>query len=273
MPPITETTPGVFNWVDLTSPDVDAAVDFYTSLFGWDAVEQHDDDGNRVYVMFELDGATVAGVGGQMESMDGAPAIWNSYVATDDAEATMGRVEEAGGEVLLEPMDVFDSGRMGVLRAPDGTMLSVWEPRDHIGAEVANEPNAWFWSELLTRELSEVRPFYAEVFDWSYQEQDMGEMGMEGTYLMAAVDDRPMAGLMSMPDDVPPQAPNHWAVYFQVADVDATVAAARELGGSVVREPWDIGVGIAALLHDPQGGSFSVMQPHEHDGQDEPQAG
>ena len=57
--------------------------------------------------------------------------------------------------------------------------------------------------------------------------------------------------------------PSYWGVYFTVADADATVARAQELGGSVMFGPDDTPVGRLAAIVDPQGGNFSIMQPSE----------
>ena len=61
-------------WVDLMSPDVDASKEFYTSVFGWEGVDQFDPEGNRIYTNFCLDGKEVAGLGGQAPGMEGMPA-------------------------------------------------------------------------------------------------------------------------------------------------------------------------------------------------------
>ena len=74
MPTFTSHAIGSPCWVDLMSPDVDASVTFYTGVFGWEAADQHDGEGNRVYVMFSLGGKTVAGLGGQAPQMAGMPA-------------------------------------------------------------------------------------------------------------------------------------------------------------------------------------------------------
>ncbi len=96
MAEFTAHAPGTPSWTDLMSPDVDASVAFYTAVFGWDAEDQFDDQGNRVYVMFRLDGKAVAGLGGQAPGMDGMPAIWNTYITSNDVAATAAAVENAG---------------------------------------------------------------------------------------------------------------------------------------------------------------------------------
>jgi predicted enzyme related to lactoylglutathione lyase len=53
--------------------------------------------------------------------------------------------------------------------------------------------------------------------------------------------------------------PNHWHVWFAVADTDEAVARATGIGGSVAFGPLDIPIGRVAALADPQGAMFSVI--------------
>lgn len=260
MPEFSSHPAGTPNWVDLMSPDVDASKAFYSAVFGWDAEDQHDDDGNRVYVMFSLDGKSVAGLGGQPPGMGNMPPIWNTYIASDDPQATADKVEANGGTVMMPPMQVFDSGSMAIFTDPTGAAFSVWKPGDHKGAEIANEPDTWSWNELLTRDVEAAKSFYSQVFGWTYEGMDMGPMG---TYnVVEGGENNGLGGLMAMPPDMPDQVPNHWGVYFTVSDVKTTLDAVREAGGQVVQEPFEApGVGHIAIAHDPAGGSFSLLQP------------
>ncbi len=249
---------GIPSWIDLMSPDVAGSATFYSKLFGWDAVEQFDDEGNHVYTMFRQGGHDVAGLGGQFGDMAGRPAVWNSYINTADADATAETAEEAGGSIVLAPMDVMDAGRMAILQDPSGAMISLWQPQQHIGAGVVNGPGAFGWSELLTRDPGAVRSFYEATFDWQLVDQDMGPMG---TYTVATFDgERSFAGIMQMPEGVPDEVPNYWTIYLGTDDVDGDCERVGELGGQVVTEPFDIpGVGRVAVVADPQGGVFNLM--------------
>ena len=113
MPHFDSYEPGSPCWVDLMSPDVDASKSFYSSVFGWDAKDEHDDEGNRIYTQFSQGGRVVAGLGGQAPGMEGMPALWNSYIATADVAATAAAVEAAGGSVMMPPMPVMDAGAHG----------------------------------------------------------------------------------------------------------------------------------------------------------------
>ena len=247
-------------WVDLMSPDVDASKSFYSALFGWDSEDQLDDNGNRVYVMFSLRGKNVAGLGGQPPGAVDMPAIWNSYVATDDVAATAEKVTAAGGSVMMPAMKVFDAGEMAIFTDPAGAVISVWKAGQHPGAELANEPNTYSWNELMTRDTDASLPFYSAVFGWTYEAQNMGPMG---TYnVIQGGESGGLGGIMSMPPGMPDQVPNHWGVYFTVADIEASITAVKAGGGQVVMGPNAIpGVGTSATCHDPSGGNFNILQP------------
>ncbi len=260
MPVFTSHAIGSPCWVDLMSPDVDGAAAFYSAVFGWESTDQHDDEGNRIYAMFTQDGKNIAGLGGQAPGMEGMPPVWNTYVAVDDVAATVAKATAAGGSVIAPPMQVMDAGEMAVFADPTGAVISVWKADQHIGAELCNEPNSLSWNELATRDIDAARGFYATVFGWTISGQDMGPMGTY--YVVEGGENGGWAGMMQMPAEMPEMVPNHWMVYFAVADVDATVAAVTAHGGSIVAEPFDVpGVGRMATIHDPAGGSFSLMQP------------
>lgn len=250
-------------WVDIATTDVDAASDFYSGLFGWETVAQFDGDGTRIYVNFTRDGQLVAGMGEQQSEMQGMPPIWSTYVATEDAEAIVARVEAAGGQVMLPPMQVMDQGTMAVFADPTGAVVSLWQADQHHGSQVVNEPNTWAWNELMTRDLDSALPFYADVFGW---ETDAMELGEIGTYhVVRGGDEGGLGGMMAMPTGVPDMVPNHWGVYFLVEDAEAAAARAIELGGMVASPPQASTIGVRAILHDPQGGSFQILQPNAPD--------
>lgn len=267
MPTFSSHAAGSPCWVDLMSPDTEASKAYYTSVFDWTAEDQFDDDGTYTYTLFSKDGQVVAGMGGQPPGMPGGmPPVWNTYIAVDDPEAAVAKATEAGGQVMMPPMQVMSAGNMAILSDPTGAAISVWKAGDHIGAEVCNEPDTWAWNELMTRDVDAAKAFYSSVFGWNYDEMDMGPMG---TYnVIAGGENNGLGGLMSMPPDLPDMVPNHWAVYFTVADIDASIAAATEAGGQVTNGPMPIpGVGTTAVIHDPAGGSYCLLQP-ESDGVD-----
>jgi len=218
--------PGTPCWVDFGSPDLDASAGFYTALFGWEVPESENVEETGGYRRVTKNGTDVLGMMPLMQ--EGQPPAWSSYVSVADADATAVAVEENGGSVLAEAMDVMGLGKMAVFSDPAGAVFGVWQPGTFHGAGLVNEPGALSWNELNTRDLAGATSFYGAVFGWDFETNDMGEMGK---YTTVNLGGNPVAGILDMDErEVPP----HWLVYFAVEDTDATVAQAKERGGSVV---------------------------------------
>ena len=130
MPEFTAHPAGSPCWVDVMSPDTDAAKVFFAGLVGWDADDQFDPDGNYVYTNFTKDGKIVAGMGAQPPEMAGMPAVWNTYIAVDDPEATAEKVTAAGGSVMMPPMEVMEHGSMAIFTDPAGVRVELTEGLD-----------------------------------------------------------------------------------------------------------------------------------------------
>ncbi len=248
--------PGTPSWIELSSPDTDAAAEFYGALLGWSATEPGPPESGG-YRMFQQGEANVAGLMGIMQ--EGQPTAWSTYVSVADAEETAAKVKAAGGNVVVEPMDVMDIGRMAVFLDPTGAAFGVWQPKTFTGADLVNAPSSLCWNEVLTRDAETNKAFYPAVFGWA-----AGRPSFEGapeTYTVWELDGKPVGGMMQMTDEYfPAEIPPHWGVCFAVADCDATVAKARELGATVTNEPMDMPIGRFAGLIDLQGASFTVMQ-------------
>jgi uncharacterized protein len=253
MPERDSYNPGTPSWVELGTSNVDAAVAFYGDLFGWTAGEPDEQAGG--YRLALRDGKPVAGLSPLMS--EGQPVAWSTYIATDDAEGVAERVKANGGQVVVDPMDVMDLGRMTFFVDPTGAALGAWQPKQFAGAAVVNEPGTFTWNELATRDIAAAQSFYPDVLGWDVEERDFGGV----KYTLWKVDGEMVAGGMPMGDQFPPEVPPHWAVYFAVDDTDATAEKAKQLGGQVQVEPMDIpDVGRFAVISDPQGAVFSIIK-------------
>ena len=253
----TSYTPGTPCWVDLATPDIEAAATFYGELFGWEVPELPNSAEMGGYRRAKKNGKDVAGVMPLMQ--EGQPPAWGTHVSVTDAEATMAAVREAGGQVVVEPMEVADYGKMSVFIDPTGAVCGAWQPNTFAGAELVNEYGTFGWNELGTRDTGGAKQFYSAVFGWGTQEE---ESERAGTYTVWKVGDAMVGGMLDLgavgvPDEVPP----HWLVYFTVEDVDATVEKVKSGGGDVRMEPMDIPIGRFAVIADPFGAVFAVMQP------------
>jgi uncharacterized protein len=245
-------------WVDLMADDRQAAVDFYTDLFGWTAQVGAPETGG--YTMCLLGGRPVAGIGQAMAMGDqpAPPTAWTTYLASDDADATAAQIAAAGGQVLMPPMDVLTVGRMFLAADPTGAVFGVWQAGDFFGAQTVNEPGTLCWNEANSRDAETAGRFYTAAFG-------MGVEPMAGMddYSGLHVDGRVVAGLHRMGDESPADFPPHWMTYFAVDDTDSTVDAHVKAGGNVLMAPFDLAAGRMAVLADPQGGTFSVIQMAE----------
>jgi uncharacterized protein len=250
--------PGTPSWVELSSPDADSSAAFYGDLMGWSTANPAPAVETGGYRMFQQDGRNVAGLMGHMQ--EGQPTAWATYVSVADANETAEKVRAAGGTIIVEPLDVMDIGRMAFFADPTGAAFGVWEPRSFAGADLVNEPNSVCWNEVLTRDAQADQSFYPAVFGWA-----AGRPAFEGapeSYTVWELAGEPVGGMMQMADDYfPADVRPHWSVCFAVADCDATVAKARELGATIAMDPMDMPIGRFANLVDPQGASFSIMQP------------
>jgi predicted enzyme related to lactoylglutathione lyase len=245
--------PGTPSWVDLGSPDVDASISFYGSLFGWSVSEPGPPEAGG-YRFFEQDGKMVGGLGPLM--MEGQPPAWLNYVTVADADATVATARDAGGTIHVEPMDVMDVGRMAVVADPTGAAFGLWQPRRHTGAEIVNEPVSLSWNELNTRDVEAAKPFYNAIFGWDADTAKMGDI----EYTTWQLNGNPVGGMIAMSDQIPDQVPAHWLAYFAVTDCDATLAKARASGANVMFGPTDTPAGRFAVLADPHGAVFGVIK-------------
>jgi hypothetical protein len=145
---------------------------------------------------------------------------------------------------------------MAVFVDPVGAFFSVWQPGDHPGSQLVNEPGTWSWSELLTTDLEASKAFYGAAFGWGANVQGAGPMGQ---YVEWQVNGRSVAGMMEKPPMLPAEVPPHWAVYFAVSDADDAVSRVAELGGTVLMPPMDIEPGRFSPVTDPTGAVFNVI--------------
>lgn len=257
MPEFTSYDAGTPSWVDHAAKNIETSNTFYGGLFGWEPEDQGEQMGH--YTLLRKGGKTVAG---NMPVMHEAqPSVWVNYVSVDDADLTVERARKAGAVVFAEPMDVSDIGRMAVFADPTGAALGIWQPVQHPGADLVNEPGSLVWNELNTRDTEVAIPFYAEVFGWGSNTNPMGELGAYTEWTMG---DRTLGGMLPMPAALPDEVPAFWLVYFAVGDCDQAAATAADLGATVMQPPMDIPPGRMAVITDPVGATFALLALAAH---------
>jgi uncharacterized protein len=121
------------------------------------------------------------------------------------------------------------------------------------------------WFEYVGKDAKKAQAFYGELFNWKTQDVPMPGMPDAGSYTMIVANGKTIGGYLGQPKGAPDQ--HHWLSSLQVADVTATVAKVRQLGGKVRMEPVKMGdFGTKAVVADPFDATFAVWQPGKPEG-------
>jgi predicted enzyme related to lactoylglutathione lyase len=235
--------PGTFSWSELVTSDADAAKAFYSALFGWEYDDMPVPD-SPPYSMAKRDGQTVAAL---YPSGD-QPPHWNCYVTVESADEAAAKAKALGANVLAEPFDVMDAGRMAVIADPTGAVLNLWQAGTSIGATLVNTPGALTWNDLLTPDIEKSATFYGELLGWTTMEVPTAH-----GYRVIRNGERANGGMMPTTD-----APPMFMPYFGHEDVEKLLGEVAGLGGKVMNGPVKMPQGTIAVLGDPQGAMFAV---------------
>jgi predicted enzyme related to lactoylglutathione lyase len=246
---------GTFSWVDLSTTQPESAKSFYEALFAWTPEDMP--TGNGTYSMFRKNGKDVAAASDQQEQerSQGIPPHWNNYVTVASVDESASKATELGGNAIVPPFDVLDAGRMAVAADPTGAVFSIWQPKNHIGAGLVNEPGALCWNELATNDTAKAKGFYSSLFGWSTEDFD------DGSYTIVRVGDKSNGGIRPQSDQELGIPPN-WLPYFAVENCDQSASKASELGANALVPPMDVPVADnsrIAVIADPQGAVFGLF--------------
>jgi uncharacterized protein len=183
----------------------------------------------------------------------GAPPHWTSYISVVDADATAARAGELGGAaVFREPFDVLDAGRVAAISDPTGAIVSLWQPRSRIGATLVNDVGALCWNELVTTDVERAKAYFGALLGWRYETDDSG-------YASIRNGGRPNGGIRAQTDQERGTPPN-WLPYFTVQNADDAARDAQRGGGRTIAPTTDSLRGRTAVITDPQGAAFAVLE-------------
>jgi hypothetical protein len=247
MPDISEYRQGTPCWLDLWTPDRPKSMEFYAAVFGWDYRVASEDQHSFTEALVR--GKNVAGIVSPPGATD---MIWVTYLAADNLDPVLAAVTANGGVSQTGPIEIPGIGlRIALAADPTGGQFGILESRGHGGAEVANEPGALIWNELMTPDPATARAFYAAVFGV----EAGAPMSEDFDYTTIRVAGRDVGGI-GKSDHGGPAA---WHSYFATADTDATAARVGAAGGSVLSQAMDTPYGRMARCADPHGSTFFLM--------------
>ncbi|QFZ22729.1 VOC family protein [Saccharothrix syringae] len=246
-------TPGTPAWVEVSSEDPAASREFYARLLGW-TYEVVLDPHHHGYTVARHGGEPVAGV---FESAEGVPPGWLLHLHAADVEEVAARVPELGGEVVAGPLEAPGASRVLLTADPTGAVVGF---RQVTGAAAAtSRPGALNWAELTTRDAGAADRFYGALF--GYEERQLGDGGAFD-YKTWSKDGAEAVGRLRVGAGFPAGVPSHWMVYFGVdpgVGADASAERAVALGGRVEVPPFDAPHGRTAVVRDPFGALFSLV--------------
>jgi hypothetical protein len=271
VPPIVEPASsehhvGKFIWADLATPDLAAAKRFYSGLFGWTFRDLR--AGEKGYSVALQDGAPVAGLMQRPEpSGERKRPAWLGFVAVRDVDAAQKVAVEHGARVVFEPRTFPRRGRQAVLADPEGAVFGVLASASGDPGDFLAEPGTWIWNSLLVRDPDKEAAFYQTLLGYDVFDLQAGD-GLE--HLILSSDDYARASVNAMPDNTAPRHP-HWLNLVRVVNAADSAARAVALGGRVLVEPHaDRHGGRVALVADPMGAVFGLMEWSDAGGEKEP---
>ncbi len=242
-------------WFDLRTSDPKAAGGFYRQLLGYGAQQWSEGE----YEMFTVEGGDT--VGGVMKLPDeaaamGAPPHWLGYVSVADLASTVAKVEGLGGSVLKAPTEIPGTGAFAIVADPQGAPFALFISASG-SASASDTPRVGdvSWVELMTTDHDAALAFYGELFGW--RPTDSSDLGDGWMYQMFGLEKKTFGGAFTKRADMP--GPPAWLYYLHVADVQATLDRATELGATVLQGPMQVpGGDLVGQVRDPQGAVFAV---------------
>ncbi|QYM79459.1 VOC family protein [Horticoccus luteus] len=252
---------GKFVWADLFTNDPVAAEAFYTGLFGWTAAPPTTRMTSRGeaqrYVILQHDGEPVAGIARHVSRhRAGKYARWVLYASVADLPQAVARATAEGGRVVLKPEAVGSRDPRAVLVDPQGAVIGLIHTDRGDGPDFQAEEGEWNWASLRTSDPEKARQFYARVFDYDVVPDTRTVRTNDyilasGTYARGSLQPLPSN------DGARPA----WLGFVRVADVDAAVKRAMELGGSTLLAAKDPRPNMrVAIIADPTGAAIGLVQ-------------
>jgi len=265
-PASTEHHAGKAVFVELVTPDLSAAKQFYGGLFGWTFREQQ--AGGARYAQAYLEGLPVAGLfHKELNAASQRRPAWLTFFSVADVDAAKKLALQNGAKVLFEPRDAPDRGREAVFADPQGAVFAVLASGSGDPPDVLAGEGEWIWSSLITSDPEHAAAFYQKLFNYEVFELPAAP-GVE--HLLFSSGDYARASVNSLPAERPKAYP-HWLNFVRVADADQSAAKVLALGGRVLVAPHaDRQGGKVAVVADPQGATFGLLEWPEGESKEVP---
>lgn len=247
---------GKFVRADLVTDDLAASRSFYSQLFGWNITAKED------HATIVSDGRELGSIVQRERPQDGkARPRWIAFMSVPDVSAIQQKVLKAGGQVLLEPQEMRELGKLGVFSDSQGAVFGAIRTQEGDPEDFIADIGSWIWIELFSHDARQSGDFYADIAGyevWDYEPQSKALK--DRTNLLLASDGYARAAVTEFPPERA-QAKPSWLPFVRVSDTLQIVRKAQELGGRVVVAPSaDMLDGRVAVLADTRGAMIGVME-------------
>jgi predicted enzyme related to lactoylglutathione lyase len=253
-------------WVEMVTPDLASAKRFYSGLFGWTFRDIH--VGKTPYAVALLDGRPVGGLHQRLEqNIEQKRPTWLAFIAVRDVDAAKRTALEHGAKVVFEPRTFPQRGRQAVFADPEGAVFAVLASGSGDPPEVLAAPGEWIWSSLHAKDPDAGAAFYQALFGYDVFDVPSDD-GLD--HVILSSDDYARASVNSFPKDSS-RRHSHWLNFVRVVDAVDAAAKAVALGGRVLVEPHiDRHGDKVAVVADPTGAPFGLMEWSDADSKKEP---
>jgi predicted enzyme related to lactoylglutathione lyase len=253
-------------WVEMVTPDLASAKRFYSGLFGWTFRDIH--VGKTPYAVALLDGRPVGGLHQRLEqNIEQKRPTWLAFIAVRDVDAAKRTALEHGAKVVFEPRTFPQRGRQAVFADPEGAVFAVLASGSGDPPEVLSAPGEWIWSSLHAKDPDAGAAFYQALFGYDVFDVPSDD-GLD--HVILSSDDYARASVNSFPKDSS-RRHSHWLNFVRVVDAVDAAAKAVALGGRVLVEPHiDRHGDKVAVVADPTGAPFGLMEWSDADSKKEP---
>lgn len=243
---------GKLVWVDLITTDPQKAVQFYSTVFGWQAQYFSDEK----YIEMNRDGRLICSVVLlEDEEAQASDSRWLVSISVDDVDDATQRAVDNGGSVLESPTDLPDRGRYSVISDSQGAVLMLLRATGGDPVDDLILVDEWAWAELWTNDTDEAESFYKSLAGYdSLRLPDASG----GERILLGSDGKARATIVSLPwDDVEP----NWIPYIPVSNVADTLQRIDDAGGALLVKSDDSdGSPEVAIVVGPTGGVFAIQQ-------------
>ena len=251
---------GRIGWYDLSTTDIQGAIDFYAKVIGWEAEAGGSPD-MPYYTLIDPLISPKRCFGGIMDLPEavramGVPPNWTPYVVVHDLEETCARVTELGGKVIHPPTSIPNVGSFAVLTDSQGAVFYLYRAAGEApGHDDPKGPGEVSWHELATNDQAAAFAFYEALFGWKKMDAvDVG--GDASVYQIFGRGELALGGMYNKKG----QSCCMWLLYFKVEDINAAVERVKAAGGTVQRGVTKIPDMCDLVAHctDPQGAVFAL---------------